>query len=203
MGEPPFIHHSADVAPSARIGGGTRIWHGCQVREGATIGRNCVLGKDVYVDADVVIGDNVKIQNGALLYRGVTLEDGVFVGPGAVFTNDRHPRAVTPDGSPKREADWSVVPTRVGTGASVGANATIVCGVNIGRWALIGAGAVVTTDVPDHALVYGNPARVRGCVCLCGEPLGPAAHGGSTRCSRCGFEVPAGWPSPSSAERGP
>lgn len=202
MDEPPFIHHSADVAPSARIGGGTRIWHGCQIREGATIGRNCILGKDVYVDTQVVIGDNVKVQNGALLFRGVTLEDGVFVGPGAVFTNDRHPRAVTPDGSLKSHRDWSVTPTRVRVGASVGANATIVCGVTIGRWALIGAGAVVTNDVPDHALAYGNPARVHGYVCPCGEPLDPTVDGGSARCSRCGFELAAGWSLPPSPEGG-
>ncbi len=149
-----FVHPSADVHPAARIGAGTRIWHQVHVREEAIIGRDCVLGKDVYVDRGVVIGDRVKVQNGVSLYRGVVLEDDVFVGPHVAFTNDRFPRSFV--------SDWQVVPTRVRRGASIGANATIICGVTIGEYAMLGAGAVVTRDIPPYALAYGNPARVVG-----------------------------------------
>ena len=162
------IHPTAEVSDRAEIGPGTRIWNHCQVRENARIGRNCVLSKDVYVDAGVVIGDNVKIQNGISVYHGVTLEDGVFCGPHCVFTNDLHPRAINADGSLKGGEDWALSKTLVRVGASIGAGAVIVCGVTIGRWALVGAGAVVTRGVPDYGLVYGNPARLRGFV----SPLG-------------------------------
>lgn len=165
------IHPSAEVSDLAEIGPGTSIWNQCQVREGARIGAGCILSKDVYIDAGVVIGDNVKIQNGVSVYHGVTLEDGVFCGPHCVFTNDRLPRAIRPDGARKGVEDWAVEQTRVCYGASIGAGAIIVCGVNIGRWALVGAGAVVTRDVPDYGLVYGNPARLHGFVCPCGQPL--------------------------------
>ncbi len=159
----PCVHPTAEVSPLARVGEGTRIWHQAQVREGAVVGRDCVLGKGVYVDRDVVIGDRVKLQNGVFVYRGVVLEDDVFVGPGATFTNDRYPRASSPG--------WQPVPTRVCRGASIGANATIVCGVTVGEHALVGAGAVVTRDVPPRALVVGNPARVVGTVGEDGRPL--------------------------------
>ena len=158
------IHPTADVDAGATIGAGSAIWHQCQVRGGATIGRNCILGKGVFVDAGVSLGDNVKVQNYVSIYHGVTVEDGVFIGPHAVFTNDLRPRAVNADGSLKGADDWDVSLTRVGFGAAIGANATIVCGITIGRWAMIGAGSVVTRDVPDHGLVYGNPARLRGFV---------------------------------------
>ncbi len=186
-----LVHPTADVSPEASIGDGTNIWQQCQVREGATVGRNCILGKGVYVDSGVRLGDNVKVQNGVSIYRGVTLEDGVFCGPLCVFTNDKEPRAVNHDGSRKTESDWSVSETLVRTGASIGANATIVCGVTVGRWAMIGAGAVVTRDVPDYGLVYGNPALLHGFVCPCGRRfVGPQAHGkvaGPLRlvCPRC------------------
>ncbi|MBN1887084.1 MAG: N-acetyltransferase [Thermoflexales bacterium] len=124
------------------------------------------------MDAGVHIGHNVKIQNGISVYHGVTLEDGVFCGPHCVFTNDRQPRAINPDGSLKSIDDWAISQTLVRSGASIGAHATIVCGVTIGRWAMVGAGAVVTRDVPDYGLVYGNPARLHGFVCPCGEKLG-------------------------------
>lgn len=186
---PAFIHSTADVSPAASVGEGTKIWQDCQVREGAVIGRDCVLGKGVYIDAGVRVGDNVKIQNGVSVYSGVTLEDGVFCGPGSVFTNDKEPRAVNPDGSLKGSGDWAVGRTLVRYGASIGANATIVCGVTIGRWAMVGAGAVVTRDVPDHGLVLGNPARLRGFVCSCGGRLGQGT-GGVGRCGRCGTLVP-------------
>jgi UDP-2-acetamido-3-amino-2,3-dideoxy-glucuronate N-acetyltransferase len=165
------IHPTADVSPGAALGRGTKVWHQAQVREGAVIGQNCILAKGVYVDFGVRIGDNVKIQNGSSVYHGVTLEDGVFVGPHVVFTNDVLPRAVNPDGSLKSDADWEVAATLVREGASIGAGTAVVAGVTIGRWALVGAGAVVTRDVPDFGLVYGNPARLAGYVCEVGHKL--------------------------------
>jgi len=166
-----YAHPTADVSPKASIGAGTKIWHYCQIREGAIIGQNCIFGKGVYVDFEVRIGDNVKVQNGISIFHGVTLEDGVFCGPHCVFTNDKQPRAINPDGSLKAADDWDLSPILVKKGASIGAHATIVCGITIGRWAMIGAGAVVTKDVPDYGLVYGNPARLRGFVCPCGAKL--------------------------------
>jgi acetyltransferase-like isoleucine patch superfamily enzyme len=179
-----MIHPTADVAPDARIGAGTRVWHGAQVREGARIGAQGSIGKGVYIDRDVVIGDRVKIQNYVSLYRGVTIEDGVYIGPHVTFGNDKYPRAVNPDGSPKADADWQLVPTVVREGASIGAGAVIVPGVAIGRWAMVGAGAVVSRDVPQQALVVGNPARVAGRVCVCGRRL--AQDGAEWRCPGCG-----------------
>jgi UDP-2-acetamido-3-amino-2,3-dideoxy-glucuronate N-acetyltransferase len=169
------IHPSSVVSDQAHIGDGVQIWLFCQVREGARIGDGCVLGKGVYVDNDVTIGARCKIQNHASLYHGVTLEDGVFVGPHVCFTNDKVPRAVNPDLSLKSASDWQVSETRVKTGAALGANSTIVCGVTIGAWAMVAAGAVVTKDVADHALVAGNPARQIGFVCMCGARLEPNA----------------------------
>ncbi len=189
-----YIHSTAEVSPKARLGDGVSIWNQSQVREGAMIGCNCILSKDVYIDAGVQIGDNVKIQNGVSVYHGVTLEDGVFCGPHCVFTNDQHPRAIKPDGTLKGSQDWTLSQTLVKTGASIGAGAVIVCGVTIGRWAMVGAGAVVTHNVPDHGLVYGNPARLHGFVCPCGEtlPLSPAIPGAAdTRlvCLKCQVET--------------
>lgn len=165
------VHPTADISPDAQIGDGTVIWHQAQVREGACLGRDCVVGKGVYVDAGVNIGDNVKIQNYLSIYHGVVTEDGVFCGPHCVFVNDKHPRAINTDGSLKGADDWEVTLTRVCHGAAIGANSTILCGVTIGRWAMVGAGSVVTRDVTDHGLVLGNPARLRGFVCMCGEQL--------------------------------
>jgi len=179
------IHPTADVSPDARVGEGTRIWHEAQVREGARIGRACILGKGVYVDRGVVVGDRCKIENRASLFHGVTLEDGVFVGPHAVFANDRFPRAVNPDGSLKSDADWQAEPTAVREGASIGAGAVVLPGVTIGAWAMVGAGAVVTADVPAHAIVKGNPARLAGWACTCGRPL-HVAESREWTCERCG-----------------
>ena len=186
------IHPSAEVATSAQVGPGTSIWNQAQVREGARIGAGCVIGKNVYVDVDVVIGDRVKVQNNVSLYRGVTVEDGVFIGPHACFTNDKVPRAVNTDGSAKTDADWAVGLIRVRRGASVGANATILPGVTIGRWAMVGSGAVVTRDVADHELVVGNPARRIGSACACGQPLRDADDGTpfTGGCPSCGRAFP-------------
>src|SRR5213594_898786 len=157
------VHPTAEVSPRASVGEGTQIWHWVQIREGARIGRNCRIGKDVYIDADVVLGDRCKVQNFATIYRGVRIGDRVFVGPHVCFTNDVYPRAVSPD--------WEVVPTAVESGASIGANATILCGITIGRNAMVAAGAVVTGDVPAHALVAGVPAKLVHWVCECGRSL--------------------------------
>lgn len=180
-----FVHPTAVVEDGAEIGEGTRIWHFAHVRKGAKIGRNCNIGKDVYIDVGVEIGNNVKIQNGVSVYRGVKVEDDVFLGPHMTFTNDLYPRAFN--------EDWELVPTLVKKGASIGAHATIVCGVTIGEYAMVGAGAVVTKDVPPFGLVFGNPARLRGFVCYCGRPLREKIGEDETniifKCSHCGKEV--------------
>lgn len=189
---PARIHPTADVAADAAIGPGTSIWNQAQVRAGARIGAGCVIGKNVYVDVDVVIGDNVKVQNNVSLYHGVTVEDGVFIGPHVCFSNDKVPRAVNRDGSPKTDADWTVSPTLVRHGAALGANATILPGVAIGRWAMVGSGAVVTRDVADFELVVGNPARRIGSACPCGQPLRDDDDGGPFvgSCPACGERFP-------------
>ena len=178
------IHPTAQVSADAVIGSGTNIWNWVQVREGVKIGENCVISKGVYIDSGVVIGSQVKIQNNVSLFHGVTVEDGVFLGPHVCFTNDMWPRAVNPDGSLKSVTDWVVAPTLVSRGASIGANSTIRCGVTIGAWAMIGAGSVVTRDVPDHALAMGNPARIKGYVCKCGQPVKvPPANDEACNCA--------------------
>ncbi len=185
------IHPSADVGARAVIGAGSRVWNNAQVRDGACIGDQCIIGKNVYIDADVRIGNRVKIQNNVSVFHGVTLEEGVFVGPHVCFTNDLQPRAIGKDGALKAASDWTVTPTLVKYGAGIGANSTIRCGVTIGRWAMIGAGSVVTKDVPDYGLAYGNPARLRGYVCPCGERLEIVDSGGQRIgwCGKCGEQV--------------
>lgn len=156
-----FVHPTAEVEAGAQVGDGTKVWHLAHIRSTAQVGAGCVIGRNVYVDTDVVVGDLVKIQNNVSVYHGVTIEDEVFVGPCAVFTNDLRPRAQNPD--------WQITPTMVRKGASIGANATIVCGVEIGSYAMIAAGSVVTKDVKPYQLVVGNPARPRGWVDESGE----------------------------------
>jgi len=177
------IHPTAEVEVGAIVGEGTRIWHYCHVRTGAKIGEGCSLGYGVYVDAGVVIGERCKLQNRVSVYHGVTLEDGVFVGPHVTFTNDKHPRAIAPDGAALTDADWQALSTRVQEGASIGAGAVILPGITLGRWAMIAAGAVVSRDVPDHGLVSGNPARLTGYVCSCGRTLLQRAE--TLYCAHC------------------
>ncbi|GIX21521.1 MAG: N-acetyltransferase [Gammaproteobacteria bacterium] len=176
-----FVHESSYVDPPCEIGAGTRIWHFCHIMPHCRIGRNCNIGQNVVVSPHCVIGDGVKIQNNVSIYTGVVIEDDVFLGPSMVFTNVVNPRAHV-----ERKDEYRA--TRVCRGATVGANATVVCGVTLGRYCMIGAGAVVTRDVPDFALVYGNPARQHGWVCACGERLPAAAGDGprNLRCARCG-----------------
>lgn len=158
------VHSLAVVEEGADLGDRTRVWHFAHVRRGARIGQDCNIGKDVYVDTGVVLGDGCKVQNGANLYKGLVVGDRVFIGPHAQFTNDLSPRAWL-------WSDDRLVRTVVEEGASIGANATVVCGVRIGRYAMVGAGSVVTRDVPAHGLVAGNPARLKGFVCACGRRL--------------------------------
>ena len=144
------------------IGQGTVVWGLAQVREGSVVGENCVLGRAVYVGPGVIVGSNCKVQNNALVYDPAVIGDGVFIGPGAILTNDRLPRAVSPTGKLKRADDWEPVGVTVATGASIGAGSVCVAPVKIGAWAMVAAGSVVVRDVPDHALVVGNPARQVG-----------------------------------------
>jgi UDP-2-acetamido-3-amino-2,3-dideoxy-glucuronate N-acetyltransferase len=176
-----FVHAAAVIDAGVTIGEGSRVWAGAHLREGASLGAECRVGEGVFIDTGVVIGARCKIENGALIFHGVRLEDDVFIGPGAILTNDRLPRASTPDGVLKGRDDWTVTATTVARGASVGAAAVVVAGNDVGAWALVGAGAVVTGPVPAHALVAGNPARQLGWVCRCALRLDDAL-----RCTGCG-----------------
>jgi UDP-2-acetamido-3-amino-2,3-dideoxy-glucuronate N-acetyltransferase len=174
-----FVHESAWVDEPVEIGAGTKIWHFCHVMSGARIGRDCTLGQNVVIAPRVVIGNNVKIQNNVSVYEGVVLEDDVFCGPSMVFTNVATPRSGTPRNT---SADYEQ--TLVKRGATIGANATIVCGITLGEFSFVGAGAVVTKDISPYAIVYGNPARVRGFACECGLKL--AFEDELARCGGCG-----------------
>lgn len=194
------IHSTAIVSPQATIGEGTRIWADVQVRERVSIGRNCIVGHACYIDAGVTVGDNVKIENAANVFAGVTLEDGVFIGPQVCLTNDKVPRAITSSGRLKTTDDWQIRPTLVRHGAALGAGSVVLPGLTVGRWAMVAAGAVVTRSVPDHGLVVGNPARLIGYVCACGQRL-QLASVGPVICCHCGAEVEIPSPGRMSHER--
>jgi UDP-2-acetamido-3-amino-2,3-dideoxy-glucuronate N-acetyltransferase len=189
------VHPLALIEDNVSVGPRTSVWQHAQLRRGASLGADCVVGRDAFIDVDVPIGDRVKIQNAALVYHGVIVEDGVFIGPNAILTNDRYPRAVTSSGDLATSDDWEVSPIVLHQGCSVGAGAVVVAGVDIGPFATVGAGAVVTRSVPGHALVVGNPARRIGWVCDCGRrltddggsPVGPTpVEGEPLTCSTCG-----------------
>jgi acetyltransferase-like isoleucine patch superfamily enzyme len=181
-----YYAHPTAIVESEVIGEGTKIWHFAHVRQGSKIGKDCNIGKSVYVDIGTEIGNNVKIQNFVSVYRGVTIEDDVFVGPSATFTNDLYPRAFIWD-------EEHVVPTLISKGASIGANATLVCGITVGEYAMIGAGSLVAKDVPPNALILGNPGRQKGWVCYCGKRLKAAPQEASGRtvykCPACERDV--------------
>ncbi|MEV7648983.1 acyltransferase [Arthrobacter sp. NPDC089319] len=168
---PASVAPTADVDPTATVGAGSRVWHLAQIRESAAVGTNCTIGRGAYVGPGVTLGDNCKLQNYALVYEPARLSDGVFIGPAAVLTNDVYPRAINPDGSLKSAEDWTSVGVTIGRGASIGARAVCIAPVTIGAWATVAAGAVVTKDVPDHAIVVGVPARQVGWVGEAGVPL--------------------------------
>jgi UDP-2-acetamido-3-amino-2,3-dideoxy-glucuronate N-acetyltransferase len=176
-----FVHESSYVDDGAEIGAGTTIWHFCHIMPHSRIGEHCNIGQNVVVSPDVIIGNNVKIQNNVSVYTGVIVEDDVFLGPSMVFTNVINPRSHV-----SRKDEYKT--TLVRRGASIGANATIICGITLGYYSFVGAGAVVTRDVPDYALVYGSPARIRGWVCQCGEPLTFSKQDSGERgiCQSCG-----------------
>jgi UDP-2-acetamido-3-amino-2,3-dideoxy-glucuronate N-acetyltransferase len=176
-----IVKDTAQVDVSARLGDGTVVWELAQVREDAELGEGCIVGRGAYVGTGCRVGNNVKLQNYALVYEPATLGDGVFIGPAAVLTNDEYPRSVDPDGRLKRGADWNPVRVEVLEGASIGARAVCVAPVRVGRWALVAAGAVVTRDVPDFALVVGVPARQIGWVGRTGKRL-EATGEGTWRC---------------------
>lgn len=175
--ELPHVHPTADVASSATVPPSAKIWHYAQIREHAVIGENSVVGRGAYVGPGVSVGNNCKIQNYALVYEPARLDDGVFVGPAVVFTNDEFPRAINEDGSPKSAADWVAVGVTVKKGASIGAKSVCVAPVTIGSWSLVGSGSTVVKDVPDYALVVGNPAHRIGWVGRAGHPLTEVAPG--------------------------
>ena len=165
------VSDSADVEPDVTVGSGTSIWQFSHIRTGTTIGSSCTIGRAVYIGPGVIVGNNVKIQNSALIYEPAELGDGVFVGPAVVLTNDRAPRAVTPDGEPKKASDWTAVGVRVKEGASLGARSVCVAPVIVGAWSMVAAGAVVVSDVADFAIMAGVPARRIGWVGKAGDRL--------------------------------
>jgi UDP-2-acetamido-3-amino-2,3-dideoxy-glucuronate N-acetyltransferase len=189
------VHPSADLEADVSVGPRTSVWNRAVLRKGASLGADCIIGRDAFIDEGVHLGDKVKVQNAALVYHGVTVGNGVFIGPNAILTNDRYPRAVTATGELARGDDWTVSPIELRDGCSIGAGAVVVAGTVVGRFATVGAGAVVTRDVPDYALVAGNPAQRMGWVCACGTRLRDRAGKNAPpnpspneplSCARCG-----------------
>jgi len=177
-----FKHKTAEVSDKSKIGKGTKIWHNCQVLDGAQIGKSCTIGHNCFVGSEAKIGNNVKIESNTDVWNFIKLEDYVFVGPSVVFTNDPNPRAKYSKRDYSQYGKWKS--TIVEKGASIGANATVVCGNKIGKWAFVGAGSVVTKDIPDYALVVGVPAKIAGWVCECGNKL-EFKNGKKAECKIC------------------
>lgn len=176
-----WVHKTGEIQKGAKIGRGTKIWQNCQIKKGANIGRDCVVGHNCFIDSGAKLGNGVKLESNIDVWDKVVLEDYVFVGPSVVFTNDKNPRAKYPKKKFPQYGKW--IPTLVKRGATIGANATIVCGNTVGRWAMAGAGAVVTNNVPDYALVVGVPAKIIGWVCECGNKI--KFKKGKTKCRIC------------------
>jgi len=169
--EPYFSHSTTNIEDNVTIGEGSKIWAYSHIRKNTKIGKNCIVAEGVFIDEDSEIGDNCKIQNHAIIYHKAILADGVFIGPNVCFTNDKQPRAINPDGSLKSAEDWEVSTIKIGQGAAIGGHSAITPGVTIGKWAMAGSGSVITKNVPDYGLVYGNPAKLHGFVCTCGKKL--------------------------------
>lgn len=186
-----FVHPSTLVEDNVEIGKGTKIWHQGHIRKGTKIGENCIIGRAVFIDFDSKLGNNIKVQNNAILYHQAIIEDGVFVGPGVILANDKLPRAINPDETLKSGDDWEVATTLIKKGAAIGASSVLTPGITIGAWSMAGSGSVITKDIPDHALIYGNPAKIKGFVCKCGKKLAKIGENEDvvvTRCA-CGEEV--------------
>jgi len=166
-----FTHDTANIEDNVTIGDGSKVWAYAHVRGGTKMGKNCVISEGVFIDTETEMGDNCKVQNHAIVYHKSILGNGVFIGPNVCFTNDKIPRAINPDGTIKSADDWEASTIKIGEGAAIGAHSCITPGVTVGAWAMAGSGSVITKDVPDFALVYGNPARIRGFVCMCGKKL--------------------------------
>jgi len=177
-----IIHNPVFIEEGTQIGGGTVVWHNSQVKEGAIIRENCIVGHNCFVDAGAKLGKGVKLGSNVDVWNKIVLEDFVFVAPGVVFINDKNPRAKYPKNKFPEYGKW--LPILVKEGATLGSNSTILCGITIGKWAMIGAGSVVTKDIPDYALVIGNPGRIKGWVCECGKPLD--FRGLKAACQICG-----------------
>jgi len=180
-----FAHDTANIEDNVAIGEGSKVWAYSHIRGGTKIGKNCIVSEGVFIDSDSEIGDNCKIQNHAIVYHKAILENGVFIGPNVCFTNDKQPRAINPDGSLKSADDWEASTIKIGEGAAIGGHSCITPGVTIGKWAMAGSGSVITKEVPDFALVYGNPARIHGFVCKCGKKLEDIESEGDTVKLKC------------------
>lgn len=190
-----FIHPTAIVEEGVILGQAVKVWHFAHLRKGAQVGDHSIIGKGVFIDCGVKVGGRTKLQNNVSVYKGVIIEDGVFIGPHVCFTNDKIPRAISPDGNLKSESEWNITQSIVRCGASLGANSTIVCGVEIGQWCLVGAGSVVTNSIPPYAIAYGNPARIKGIVAPDGEVLADTYQSGVYKIKNSGdvLQIKSEW----------